>query len=132
MMHEELLLFFFMLNEFCYDFLFINRNCLNCIVKLIYIFFHFSLFSLDERDAIQKKTFTKWVNKHLKKVKYKYFNSKNRKKSAYHGIVSELQAKIFSLNLKLENKRNLKEKTIEAISSCSTEVRNNCEIRASA
>lgn len=23
----------------------------------------------DERDAIQKKTFTKWVNKHLKKVK---------------------------------------------------------------
>ena len=25
------------------------------------------LFS-DERDAIQKKTFTKWVNKHLKKV----------------------------------------------------------------
>lgn len=22
----------------------------------------------DERDAIQKKTFTKWVNKHLKKV----------------------------------------------------------------
>nr|CAD7456959.1 unnamed protein product [Timema tahoe] len=22
-----------------------------------------------ERDAIQKKTFTKWVNKHLKKVK---------------------------------------------------------------
>ncbi|GFG39390.1 hypothetical protein Cfor_08339, partial [Coptotermes formosanus] len=24
----------------------------------------------DERDAIQKKTFTKWVNKHLKKVKY--------------------------------------------------------------
>lgn len=28
---------------------------------------HFPLFS-DERDAIQKKTFTKWVNKHLKKV----------------------------------------------------------------
>jgi hypothetical protein len=26
----------------------------------------------DERDAIQKKTFTKWVNKHLKKVKYRY------------------------------------------------------------
>ena len=25
-------------------------------------------FFLDERDAIQKKTFTKWVNKHLKKV----------------------------------------------------------------
>ena len=24
--------------------------------------------SSDERDAIQKKTFTKWVNKHLKKV----------------------------------------------------------------
>lgn len=29
----------------------------------------FILFSsTDERDAIQKKTFTKWVNKHLKKV----------------------------------------------------------------
>lgn len=26
--------------------------------------------STDERDAIQKKTFTKWVNKHLKKVSY--------------------------------------------------------------
>ncbi|GIY86708.1 GH22957 [Caerostris darwini] len=24
----------------------------------------------DERDAIQKKTFTKWLNKHLKKVSY--------------------------------------------------------------
>uniref|UniRef100_A0A182QUD3 Uncharacterized protein n=1 Tax=Anopheles farauti TaxID=69004 RepID=A0A182QUD3_9DIPT len=23
----------------------------------------------DERDAIQKKTFTKWVNKHLKKIR---------------------------------------------------------------
>ncbi|GBN78744.1 hypothetical protein AVEN_227841-1 [Araneus ventricosus] len=29
-----------------------------------YLFFPF----IDERDAIQKKTFTKWVNKHLKKV----------------------------------------------------------------
>lgn len=29
----------------------------------------FVLFFSDERDAIQKKTFTKWVNKHLKKVK---------------------------------------------------------------
>lgn len=27
-----------------------------------------SFLSTDERDAIQKKTFTKWVNKHLKKV----------------------------------------------------------------
>ena len=37
--------------------------------------FHFLLLQLilsspDERDAIQKKTFTKWVNKHLKKVRY--------------------------------------------------------------
>ena len=30
---------------------------------------HFVFLSFaDERDAIQKKTFTKWVNKHLKKV----------------------------------------------------------------
>uniref|UniRef100_A0A336LQP1 CSON012851 protein n=1 Tax=Culicoides sonorensis TaxID=179676 RepID=A0A336LQP1_CULSO len=25
---------------------------------------------MDERDAIQKKTFTKWVNKHLKKTQF--------------------------------------------------------------
>lgn len=31
----------------------------------------FSLSFVDERDAIQKKTFTKWVNKHLKKVRKK-------------------------------------------------------------
>lgn len=30
-------------------------------------FFKFS-FLVDERDAIQKKTFTKWVNNHLKKA----------------------------------------------------------------
>lgn len=30
------------------------------------IMFYFT----DERDAIQKKTFTKWVNKHLKKVSF--------------------------------------------------------------
>ncbi|KDR17715.1 Plectin-1, partial [Zootermopsis nevadensis] len=28
----------------------------------------FYIESIDERDAIQKKTFTKWVNKHLKKA----------------------------------------------------------------
>lgn len=27
----------------------------------------------DERDAIQKKTFTKWVNKHLSKVNYQMY-----------------------------------------------------------
>ena len=30
---------------------------------------YFTCFFSDERDAIQKKTFTKWVNKHLKKVR---------------------------------------------------------------
>ena len=30
-------------------------------------------FSSDERDAIQKKTFTKWVNKHLKKVTIDFY-----------------------------------------------------------
>ena len=29
--------------------------------------------SSDERDAIQKKTFTKWVNKHLKKVTIDFY-----------------------------------------------------------
>lgn len=33
------------------------------------MYFKLKLFFFsDERDAIQKKTFTKWVNKHLKKV----------------------------------------------------------------
>jgi hypothetical protein len=32
------------------------------ILTILYVCFS------DERDAIQKKTFTKWVNKHLKKV----------------------------------------------------------------
>ena len=38
-------------------------DVLDCVHKLLYLFFS------DERDAIQKKTFTKWVNKHLKKVR---------------------------------------------------------------
>lgn len=37
-----------------------------CIFYNIYMKFLFS----DERDAVQKKTFTKWVNKHLKKVRW--------------------------------------------------------------
>ena len=35
-----------------------------CNQLLFFIFLY-----LDERDAIQKKTFTKWVNKHLRKVR---------------------------------------------------------------
>lgn len=35
-------------------------------INLNVFFFHSFA---DERDAIQKKTFTKWVNKHLKKVR---------------------------------------------------------------
>lgn len=35
----------------------------------VYLFITcFSLCSADERDRVQKKTFTKWVNKHLIKV----------------------------------------------------------------
>lgn len=40
--------------------------------------FYFFLLT-DERDAIQKKTFTKWVNKHLRKVNYFKFNYKRAK-----------------------------------------------------
>ena len=40
-------------------------DVLDCVHKLFKYFFS------DERDAIQKKTFTKWVNKHLKKVRTK-------------------------------------------------------------
>ncbi|XP_058462222.1 microtubule-actin cross-linking factor 1 isoform X33 [Malaya genurostris] len=35
--------------------------------ELMTIWEHFVWDTIDERDAIQKKTFTKWVNKHLKK-----------------------------------------------------------------
>lgn len=50
----------------------INVPSFSCLrnQKLMH-FFPFSrnsFLSTDERDAIQKKTFTKWVNKHLKKV----------------------------------------------------------------
>lgn len=40
----------------------------SCSPKLMQTFAQFFSLSTDERDAIQKKTFTKWVNKHLKKV----------------------------------------------------------------
>lgn len=36
----------------------------------ILIIFPCVLFIVDERDTIQKKTFTKWVNKHLIKVSF--------------------------------------------------------------
>ena len=39
------------------------------VIQLLIFFF------LDERDAIQKKTFTKWVNKHLKKVRLTIFKN---------------------------------------------------------
>jgi len=35
----------------------------------------FYIFISDERDAIQKKTFTKWANKHLKKVRTAFSHS---------------------------------------------------------
>lgn len=47
-----------------------------CRHRIVAIKFSNELFLLfvisDERDAIQKKTFTKWVNKHLKKVSDSY------------------------------------------------------------
>ena len=49
----------------------VNQNCSLLfplhrikLTQLIFFWFQFT----DERDAIQKKTFTKWVNKHLRKV----------------------------------------------------------------
>lgn len=51
----------------------------------------FPLFSsTDERDAIQKKTFTKWVNKHLKKV--------SRKDSHQHCKRCEIGERSFTLH----------------------------------
>uniref|UniRef100_T1IX61 Calponin-homology (CH) domain-containing protein n=1 Tax=Strigamia maritima TaxID=126957 RepID=T1IX61_STRMM len=40
----------------------------------------------DERDAIQKKTFTKWVNKHLKKMRSWFA-------TVYLSIINELDVK---------------------------------------
>lgn len=50
-----------------------ERRCIMCYVAAMetpcfWCFSSFCVFA-DERDAIQKKTFTKWVNKHLKKVR---------------------------------------------------------------
>ena len=42
-----------------------------CLMYWIAYTNYFIYFFSDERDAIQKKTFTKWVNKHLKKVRNK-------------------------------------------------------------
>ena len=43
---------------------------LSCHLLHFLLLLQLILSSPDERDAIQKKTFTKWVNKHLKKVRY--------------------------------------------------------------
>lgn len=40
-----------------------------CRRFLCVLIINIHIFHTDERDAIQKKTFTKWVNKHLKKVR---------------------------------------------------------------
>lgn len=46
-----------------------SRECRRWIVAIKFSNELFPLLMIsDERDAIQKKTFTKWVNKHLKKV----------------------------------------------------------------
>lgn len=51
-----------------------DLNQLNIVLYFFYNYIYIiqtflvSRISTDERDAIQKKTFTKWVNKHLKKV----------------------------------------------------------------
>lgn len=41
-----------------------NKHCLTFLDHKQFIF----LFFADERDAIQKKTFTKWINNHLRKA----------------------------------------------------------------
>lgn len=57
-----------------WDILWLNYQRLLITIKIKYIISNHLIFLLsDERDAIQKKTFTKWVNKHLKKVKTLYF-----------------------------------------------------------
>lgn len=71
--HINLFLFFFSLRLIVRHF----SSCLlfgsmtissACLSTNHWISIHLWLFNTDERDAIQKKTFTKWVNKHLKKV----------------------------------------------------------------
>lgn len=52
---------FFVFN-FCFS------ACFPHILTLYFLFCSFFSTTTDERDAIQKKTFTKWVNKHLIKV----------------------------------------------------------------
>lgn len=46
-----------------------KKKTINLIVNALAFFLSIT----DERDAIQKKTFTKWVNKHLKKVRFHGF-----------------------------------------------------------
>lgn len=65
------------------------------LTTLIYIELCYlnALFLADERDNIQKKTFTKWVNKHLTKVRFTLkFEKKleNRWKTLYSNLFSIL------------------------------------------
>lgn len=52
----------------CLRLLFVFKVETKAIVVAFLILFLFLFYPTDERDAIQKKTFTNWVNKHLIKV----------------------------------------------------------------
>ncbi len=69
------------------------------ILPLTHVFLFFIPLA-DERDAIQKKTFTKWINKHLKKVRRKFvFHDKYLATTVFLFIFLTVIIEIFSANL---------------------------------
>lgn len=70
-------------------------------LKLTFSFLFCVWFSTDERDRVQKKTFTKWVNKHLVKVRSPPPTSAPQPK--LHSALIDLQHTV-SLSLGAKNK----------------------------